>query len=134
MKLVKNTLKLATLAATFLMTQSALAAAAWGTATGPSIGQLATNTSGSGVGISGAMETFLYCLGVFFMIVFILTAWKYKKSEGREGNVGLIMLALVLAAVSMGAPTYMGVAQKTILGSTTAVNVTAPAAVAGDGN
>lgn len=93
---------------------------------GPSAGQISTNIAGSLGGISKGFEAFLYFLGVVFMVLFILAAWKYKKSDGREGNMGLICTYLVLAVCSFAAPTVMGSASVTIFGNGARTGVSAP--------
>lgn len=100
----------------------------WESATGPSAGAISKNVASSLFGIASGFEAFLYMLGVVFVVLFILAAWKYKKSDGRDGSMGLISTYLVLAVASMAAPTVMGSGMSTIFGSTAVTRVPAPAA------
>lgn len=93
---------------------------------GPSVSAIAGTVSSNMGGVAKGFEAFLYLLGVLFTVAFILMAWKYKKSEGREGNVGLICLALVLAVCAFAAPTLVGSASVSIFGSGARTGVTAP--------
>lgn len=93
---------------------------------GPTLGQISNNVASSMGGVSKGFEAFLYLMGVVFMVIFVLTIWKWKKSDGREGNIGLICAALVLSVVCFAAPTFMGSAKTTILGTGATTGVQAP--------
>jgi hypothetical protein len=98
----------------------------WGGATGPTVGKVSENVASSMVGIAAGFEAFLYLLGIVFIVLFLLAAWKYKKSDGRDGNMGLIATYLVLATASMAAPTVMGSGMATLFGGSTVERVSAP--------
>jgi hypothetical protein len=93
---------------------------------GPTAGQISSNVAASLGGISKGFEAFLYLMGVVFMVVFVLTIWKWKKSDGRDGNIGLICVALILSVVCFAAPTFMGSAKTTLLGTGATTGVQAP--------
>jgi hypothetical protein len=93
---------------------------------GPSITAISNNVSSNMGGVAKGFESFLYLLGAFFIVVFIMMAWKYKKSEGREGNVGVICAALVLSVCSFAAPTLVGSASVSIFGSGARTGVAQP--------
>lgn len=88
-----------------------------GTLTGPSVTTAANNIS---QGISaGAMiaEGVLYLMGIIFLVLFILTILKWKKSDGRDGNVGLIVVYFLVASCSFAAPSLMGFGVLNLFGS-----------------
>ena len=93
---------------------------------GPTIGQMSGNVSQSLGGVASGFESFLYLMGIVFLVLFIMSAWKYKKSDGRDGNMGLVVTYLVLSVASMAAPTVMGSMNATIFGSAATKNVSAP--------
>lgn len=95
-------------------------------ATGPNIGAISQNVSNSMFGVASGFESFLYLLGVVFLVLFILAAWKYKKSDGRDGNMGLVVTYLVLSVAAMAAPSVMGSMKSTIFGSSNVTTVKAP--------
>lgn len=93
---------------------------------GPTVGEMSGHISKSLGGVASGFESFLYLLGIVFVVLFILAAWKYKKSDGRDGNMGLVVTYLVLSAASMAAPTLIGSVNASIFGSAPTRNVTAP--------
>jgi len=114
-------------AITFFGANVAFAATNWGAATGPSVGAISGNVATSLVGVASGFEAFLYLMGIVFLVLFLLALWKYKKSEGRDGNVGLIVTYLFLSAGAMAAPTVMGSSIGTIFGTASVTKVAAPA-------
>jgi hypothetical protein len=128
MKLNLKSLAAALTVASQFAASTSFAATNWSGATGPSIGQMSTNASTSMFGVANGFEAFLYLLGVVFMVLFILAAWKYKKSDGRDGNMGLVVTYLVLAVASMAAPSVMGSMKVSIFGSTSTTSVAPPSA------
>lgn len=96
---------------------------------GPTIGRISRNVSSSIFDVAAGFEAFLYLLGVVFLVLFILAAWKYKKSDGRDGNMGLVCAYLVLSVCSFSAPTVMGSMGVTLFGTGARTSVTAPTSV-----
>lgn len=93
---------------------------------GPSIGDISKNVAKSFGGLAQGFEAFLYFLGIVFVVLFVLAAWKYKKSDGRDGSMGLIATYLILAVCSFASPTLVGSASTTLFGSGAKQSVTAP--------
>lgn len=93
---------------------------------GPTLGQMSRNAASSFFDVASGFEAFLYLLGVIFTVLFILAAWKYKKSDGRDGNMGLICTYLLLAVFSFAAPTLVGSTTVTVFGSGPRTSITAP--------
>ena len=126
MKSIKNiVIKSFAGAAVALASLSASAVTNWA-ANGPSLGTISQNAASSLVGISAGFEAFIYLLGFVFLVLFFLGAWKYKKSEGRDGNMGLIVTYLVLCVCAFAAPTVVGSGTSTIFGSAPVTRLTAP--------
>jgi phosphoglycerol transferase MdoB-like AlkP superfamily enzyme len=117
--------KMSAAAGALLMTSMAAHATNW-EATGPSVGKISQNIASSLSGVASGFEAFLYLLGFVFLVLFLLAAWKYKKSEGRDGNMGLIVTYLVLAVAAFAAPTVLGSGMATLFGDTSVNRVTAP--------
>jgi hypothetical protein len=133
--------KAALIAAAMVTTSAVLAQSTTGgfgsnpsSLTGPSVGDISKNIAGSIAGVSSGFEAFLYFLGILFIVLFVLAAWKHKKSDGREGSMGLIATYLVLSACSFAAPTVAGSMIKTMMGSSTVTGVSAPSSTPSIGN
>lgn len=130
MKVKKMSMKMSTVLLGAMVSVHSITASAgpWEQATGPSAGTISKNVANSLFGIANGFEAFLYMLGIVFVVLFILAAWKYKKSDGRDGSMGLISTYLVLAVASMAAPTVLGSGMSTIFGGSTVTRVPAPSA------
>lgn len=128
---MKATRKLAVIksalgAAALLTAVSASAQANWGGAQGTNLGQISQNVAGSLGGVASGFEAFLYLLGIVFVVMCVLAAWKYKKSDGRDSSMGHIVTYLVLAVACMAAPTLLASMGVTIFGNTATTKVSAP--------
>ena len=95
---------------------------------GQSFGKVSQNVSNSLVSGAAMFEAFLYIAGIFFVVMFILTLVKWKKTDGREGNAGLIGVYLLAGVLCVAAPTLMGGGISTLFGSGTVQTVKAPSA------
>lgn len=93
---------------------------------GPTLGKMSKNVSNSLVDGASALEAFLYLMGIVFMVLFIFTLVKWKKSDGREGNMGLIAVYLIACVCCLAAPTLMGSGIVTIFGNTGVQTVKPP--------
>lgn len=95
---------------------------------GLGLGKVSKNVAGSLVDGASAFEAFLYLAGIVFIVLFIMTLVKWKKSDGREGSPGLIAIYLVASVCCIGAPTLMGGGLTTLFGTGTVSTVKAPTA------
>lgn len=95
---------------------------------GQSFGKMSKNVSNSMIDGATAFEAFLYVLGIFCVVMFILTLIKWKKSEGREGSAGMMAVWLLAGVFAIAAPTVMGGGITTLFGSGTVQTVKAPSA------
>jgi hypothetical protein len=111
-------------------TNVAMAQSAFGNvnSNGLSAGKVSQNVSNSLSGGASMFEAFLYCFGIFCIVMFVLTLVKWKKTDGREGNMGTIGVYLLAGVLSMAAPTLMGGGMSTLFGSGTVQTVKAPTA------
>lgn len=101
---------------------------------GLSLGKISRNIASGFVDGAAMFEAFLYLAAIFFLVMFILTMVKYKKSDGREGNVGLICIFLLASVSCISAPTLMGGGMSTLFGSDAVTTVKAPQTSSGIGN
>lgn len=90
---------------------------------GNSLGTMSKNISTSFIDGASAVESFLYLAGIIFICLFIFTLVKWKKTDGQQGNPGLIGVYLVASVFCMAAPTLMGAATGSLFGSGTVTNV-----------
>tara|TARA_B100001105_G_scaffold54362_1_gene41283 strand:- start:808 stop:1212 length:405 start_codon:yes stop_codon:yes gene_type:complete len=95
---------------------------------GQGFGKVSKSVASSLVDGAAMFEAFLYLAGIVFIVLFILTLVKWKKSDGREGSPGLIAIYLVASVLCIGAPTLMGGGLTTLFGTGTVSTVKAPSA------
>lgn len=122
----------ATVLSAALLGASTLAAAAGSfenvNSNGQGFGKVSKSVAASLVDGAAMFEAFLYLAGIVFIVLFILTLVKWKKSDGREGSPGLIAIYLVASVLCIGAPTLMGGGLTTLFGTGTVSTVKAPSA------
>lgn len=134
MKLVKNVLSIvsnfkAAIAVASLTAYSQVALAdSFNNANtnGVTLGKMSKNVANSMVDGISAVEAFLYLAAVVFLALFIFALVKWKKSDGRDANGGLIAIYLVASVGCMAAPTLMGGGITTLFGNTNVKVITAP--------
>lgn len=95
-------------------------------ANGVTLGKMSKNVANSFVDGISAVEAFLYLAGVVFLALFIFALVKWKKSDGRDANGGLIAIYLVASVGCMAAPTLMGGGITTLFGNTNVKVISAP--------
>ncbi|MCZ8257599.1 MAG: hypothetical protein O9327_18285 [Polaromonas sp.] len=93
---------------------------------GVTLGKVSKNVANSLVDGVSAVEAFLYLAGVVFIALFVFALVKWKKSDGRDANGGLIAIYLVAAVGCMAAPTLMGGGIATLFGNTNVKTIQAP--------
>jgi hypothetical protein len=93
---------------------------------GVTLGKMSKNVANSMVDGISAVEAFLYLAAVVFLALFIFALVKWKKSDGRDANGGLIAIYLVASVGCMAAPTLMGGGITTLFGNTNVKVITAP--------
>ena len=71
---------------------------------GVSLGKMVGHIAESMGGVAAASEALLYLMGLSFLVTTLFAAWKYKKTDGRDGNMTLIVTSLVLAVCCISAP------------------------------
>lgn len=98
--------------------------------TNATLGKVSKNTASSLVDATSALEAVLYVGAVFFIVMFIFSLVKWKKSDGREGNPGLIAIYLVAGVLCIAAPTLMGGGLATLFGGGTVQTIKPPTTVA----
>lgn len=78
--------------------------------------------------VDGALllEALLYVSAVFFLVMFVFSLVKWKKTDGRDGSVGLIAIYLLASVLSIASPTLMSGGLATIFGSGTIKTVKPP--------
>ena len=129
MKLFSN-LKAAVLSAVLLGVSTLASAGSFDgvNSNGQGFGKVSKSVASSMVDGAAMFEAFLYLAGIVFIVLFILTLVKWKKSDGREGSPGLIAIYLVASVLCVAAPTVMGGGISTLFGSGTVSTVKAPSA------
>lgn len=129
MKFLSKTKAAVSAAALLGMTQLAMAGSFDNVnSNGQSIGKMAKSAAGNVVDMATLLEAGLYIGGIFFIVMFIMTLVKWKKSDGREGNAGLIAVYLIAGVFCVAAPTLMGGGISTLFGSGSVSTVKAPSA------
>lgn len=93
---------------------------------GVTLGKMSKNVANSFVDGISAVEAFLYLAGVVFIALFVFALVKWKKSEGRDANGGLIAIYLIASVGCMAAPTLMGGGITTLFGTTNVKTIQAP--------
>lgn len=93
---------------------------------GLGFGQVSRNVNSSLAGGASLFEGVLYLFAIVFLCLFIFTLVKWKKSDGREGNPGLIAVYLIAAVLCIAGPTVLGGGITTIFGSGQVQTVRAP--------
>ena len=101
---------------------------------GQGFGKVSKSVASSMVDGAAMFEAFLYLIGIVFIILFIMTLVKWKKSDGRESLGGLIAVYLLASVMSIAAPTVMGGGISTLFGGGAVATVKAPAASFSGGN
>lgn len=93
---------------------------------GQTAGKISQNiASGFAAGVSG-LEAFLYIASVVFLVLFIMGMVKWKKTDGREGSMGLLAIYLLASVFAFAAPTLLGGGISTIFGTGTVTTIKPP--------